>query len=356
MKLTAAVALSGGLDSAVAAAILKKEGHRVLGFHFKTGYEQVPAGTVRSVSKSRIPSCVQQVAEQIGIPLSVLDFSEAFEKEVIQYFVHAYRCGQTPNPCMVCNERIKFGLVLDSALALGASHMATGHYARIRAGADGRFFLLKGIDRVKDQSYFLARLGQNHLSRAIFPLGKYTKDQVREMAQAWGLSACHGRESQELCFVKDDSYKAFLSRSGGLSSQPGPIETTEGRKLGVHQGLHNYTVGQRQGINIPGPAPYYVLRLDDKRNRLVVGSKSELAAAECLVTQINWIDGEPPEEPISVSTRIRYRHREADSTLTVLDRHTATVRFAEAQDAITPGQAAVFYEGERVLGGGWIAR
>ena len=355
MKQTVAVALSGGLDSAVAAAFLKKKNYRVIGLHFRTGYEFTPGQATPSRPLSRISSWAQTVSEQIGIPLEVIDCSEAFEREVVRYFADTYRSGQTPNPCMVCNQRIKFGLVLEKAKALCVSTLATGHYARIRQEANGHFSLLKGVDRAKDQSYFLALLTQQQLRQAMFPLGSYTKNQVQKMAKAWGLTSCLARESQELCFVRHQSYREFLSKSAGFPREPGPILNTRGETLGQHQGLHAYTVGQRKGISIPGPAPYYVIRLDKEQNRLVIGFKSELAATECMVTRINWIETEPPDKPISVQTRIRYRHREAESILTPVDRYTATVRFSKAQYAITPGQAAVFYQGERVLGGGWIS-
>ncbi len=355
MKKTVAVALSGGLDSAVSAALLKRKNYRVIGLHFRTGYEFTPGEATPSGPLSHVNSRAQRISAQIGIPLEVIDCSEAFHREVVHYFTETYRSGQTPNPCMVCNQRIKFGLLLERARELGASTMATGHYARIRQESNGHFSLLKGVDRAKDQSYFLALLTQQQLSRAMFPLGSYTKNQVQKMAKAWGLTSCLARESQELCFVRHQSYKEFLSKSAGFPCEPGPIINTRGQTIGQHQGLHAYTVGQRKGISIPGPAPYYVIRLDKEQNRLVIGSKSKLAATECMVTHINWIETEPPDKPVSVQTRIRYRHREAESILTPLDRYTATVRFSKAQYAVTPGQFAVFYEGERVLGGGWIA-
>ncbi len=355
MKKTVAVALSGGLDSAVAAALLKKKNYRVIGLHFRTGYEFAPNILAPSRPLSRVDSWAQRVSKQIGISLEVLDASQAFEREVVRYFVDGYRSGHTPNPCIVCNQRIKFGLILERARALGASTLATGHYARICQEANGRFSLLKGVDRAKDQSYFLARLTQQQLSQTMFPLGSHTKNQVQKMARAWGLTWCLARESQELCFVRHQSYKEFLSKSAGFPREPGPIINTKGQTIGHHQGLHAYTIGQRKGIGIPGPTPYYVIRIDKEQNRLVIGSKFELTATECTVIQINWIQTEPPDKPISVQTRIRYRHREAESILTPLDRYTAKVRFSKAQYAITPGQAAVFYEGERVLGSGWIA-
>jgi tRNA-specific 2-thiouridylase len=355
MKKTVAVALSGGLDSAVTAALLKRKNYPVIGLHFRAGYEFTPGETTPSRPLSRVNSWPQRISDQIGIPLEVIDCSEAFEREVVRYFADTYRSGQTPNPCMVCNQRIKFGLVLERAKELGASTLATGHYARIRQEANGHFSLLKGVDRAKDQSYFLALLTQQQLSQAMFPLGSHTKNQVRKMAKALGLTSCLARESQELCFVRHQGYQEFLSKSAGFPREPGPIINTRGQTIGQHQGLHAYTVGQRKGISIPGPEPYYVIRLDSQQNRLVIGSKSELAATECVVTHINWIETEPPDKRISVHTRIRYRHQEAESILTPLDRYTATVRFSKAQYAITPGQAAVFYQGERVLGGGWIA-
>lgn len=349
-----AVALSGGLDSAVAAALLKKENHQVIALHFRTGYESLLGGTDSSDQLSSLDSWAERVAEQIDIPFEVIDCSEVFESEVVGYFVDAYRSGQTPNPCMVCNKLVKFGLMFEEAKARGASVLATGHYARVRREENGRFHLIKGEDQTKDQSYFLALLNQEQLSGALFPLGTYTKKQVKEMAGSFGLTSFRAGESQELCFVGEPNYKEFLSKHTGLPDKPGTIVNRKGDVIGRHNGLHAYTVGQRKGINIPGPAPYYVLRLDQENNQLVIGSKPELAATECLVKEINWIGIEPPDKPISVQTRIRYRHREADSTLTPLDHDSATVRFSEPQYAITPGQAAVFYQGDRVLGGGWI--
>ncbi|NVM22448.1 MAG: tRNA 2-thiouridine(34) synthase MnmA [Desulfobacterales bacterium] len=355
MKRTVAVALSGGIDSAVAAALLKKEDYRLIGLYFQTGYEFSPGGSTASRPFSRVNPWPLRAAEQIGIPLEVIDCSKAFEMEVVRYFIDTYRSGQTPNPCMVCNQRIKFGLMLERAKALGASALATGHYARIRQEANGQYRLLKGVDMAKDQSYFLARLSRKQLSRVMLPLGAYTKKQVREMAEAWGFTAFAEGESQELCFIRQPSYKDFLCSLAGFTRKPGPIVNTRGEILGQHRGLHAYTVGQRRGIGIPGAEPFYVIRLDSEQNRLVIGAKSELAACQCTVTDINWIGTEPPDRPISVQTRIRYRHREAESVLTPLGPDRAVVRFCEDQYAITPGQAAVFYQGERVLGGGWIA-
>jgi len=308
MKKHVAVALSGGIDSAVAAALLKKDNHQVIALHFRTGYESPFGGTDSSDPPSSLDSWAESVAAQIDIPFEIVDCSKVFESDVVSYFVDAYRSGQTPNPCMVCNQRIKFGFMLEEAKARGASTLATGHYARIQREENGRFCLTKGVDPEKDQSYFLALLNQEQLSRASFPLGTYTKKEVREMAASFSLTSFRAGESQELCFVGEPNYKEFLSKHVGLPSKPGAIVNTTGDVIGHHNGLHAFTV----------------------------------------------IGIEPPDKPISVNTRIRYRHQEAGSTLTPLDDRSATVRFSESQYAITPGQAAVFYQGERVLGGGWI--
>ena len=355
MKKTVAVALSGGVDSTVAAALLKKANCCVIGLFFQTGHEGPPGLASASKPGDRPEMWAQKAADQVGIPLEVIDCSQLFQKEVVGYFIDAYRSGQTPNPCIICNQRIKFGFILERAMALGASILATGHYVRTGQGTNGQPCLLKGVDQAKEQSYFLAFLTQKQLGQAAFPLGNYTKTQVREIAKACGLVNVRRRESQELCFIKGPSYTHFLFNLEGFSSKRGAIVDTKGDVLGHHQGLHAYTIGQRRGIGISGPEPYYVLRLDRKENRLLIGTKSELAASECTVTHIHWIDVQFPQKAIPVKTRIRYRHREAASILTPIGDNKAIVRFFQPQYAITPGQAAVFYQGDRVLGGGWLA-
>jgi tRNA-specific 2-thiouridylase len=295
------------------------------------------------------------VADRLGIEFHSVDCSPAFRREVIRYFVDTYANGQTPSPCIVCNRRIKFGVLLKAAESLGASALATGHYARIDEADAGRTLLKKGIDRGKDQSYFLCRLSPSQLNRAVFPLGEYTKTEVRALAEAQGLPVSQGRESQELCFVNQDTYKDFLVRHGNISLLSGPIVDMEDRVLGQHAGLHRYTVGQRRGIGIPAGEPYYVVALDAKNNRLIVGPKSALRYHRLTVVDVNWIGIDPPTRPLMVKTRLRYRHHEAISTLFPMDAKRVRVSFSEPQEAITPGQAAVFYRGDIVLGGGWIA-
>jgi tRNA-uridine 2-sulfurtransferase len=269
---------------------------------------------------------------------------------VVDYFSRTYLGGETPNPCMVCNPRIKFGALLEWAETEGCRALATGHYARVVCDESGRSRLFKGADPDKDQSYFLARLDQHQLARAVFPLGELTKPQVRALATARGISPPAVKESQDVCFVRTGGYAEFIGRE---PSPPGLIEDMRGTVIGEHRGLHRFTVGQRRGINRPAARPYYVVRLDRERNRLVVGTQQDLLAPACRVVAINWI-APSPGAPVRVATRVRYRTREVPSTLTPFDPGSAIVRFDAPQSAVTPGQAAVFYAGQEVLGGGFI--
>lgn len=351
MRSLIAVALSGGIDSLVAAALLKQEKRDVVGIHFKTSFEKEPSNKTNTPNSS-LEARLRAAADALNIPLVFVDISERFRVDVVRYFIREYQNGRTPNPCMVCNRRIKFGELLNKAHDLGARSVATGHYARVIQDSGGRFQLLRGLDRTKDQSYFLALLTQDQLKAARFPLGAFTKEDVRNMAQRFGITPPVANESQEVCFVEDNDYARFLTKEG-VKGSPGPIVDRAGRKIGTHQGLFAYTIGQRRGIGIPAAKPYYVVRIDIEHNQLVVGHKSELSSVECEVEGINWI-ALPPEGPIRVETRIRYKHREAPSTLFPKAGATALIRFDHPQDAITPGQGAVFYQGEEVIGGGWI--
>ena len=349
---TVAVAISGGVDSMMAAHLLNDRGHRVIGIHFLTGFES-PVRSADSTEES-IPHKIRKIGKQLRIPIEIVDCRLAFKQHVVGYFIRTYYAGQTPNPCLVCNPNIKFGSVLNFARKLGANLLATGHYARIEKDRAGISRLLRGVDRHKDQSYFLARLSQSQLSRACFPLGKMKKSDVKRLANQKGLQPITRNESQDVCFIRNTSYGEFLANLTGLEPSPGSIVDRDGRILGQHRGLHRFTIGQRRGINCPAAEPYYVLRIDSKHNRLVVGSKSDLLTATCRVVEINWIH-EPPPKPIEVLTRVRYRHKEAASMLSPIDKHTAEVHFSSPQSAITPGQGAVFYQGEEVLGGGFIS-
>ena len=341
-----AIAVSGGVDSLVSAYLLKQQERDVFGVHFLTGYERAIDSNVEAV---------QSLGRQLGIEVVVIDLKTQFKSRVVDYFTAAYRNGKTPNPCLVCNPSIKFGVLLDKARQLGASRLATGHYARVEASRGGRYRLRKGLDETKDQSYFLARLTQAQLARACFPLGSWTKVQVRALAVEKGLRPLTRQESQDVCFIRDANYADFLIKTGDVSPQSGDIVDTAGTRVGTHSGLYRYTVGQRRGINCPASQAFYVTRIDTRRNRLVVGFKDELATKSCRVTDINWIAG-APEGPMAIDTRIRYRHSAVPSRVSPVGRDGAVVRFDRPQAAVTPGQGAVFYRGDEVIGGGWIAK
>lgn len=351
MKAKTAVAISGGVDSMMAALLLKDLGHDVIGIHFITGYET--AASFLPAREAQRQHAVADIGTQLGIDVEIVDIRSEFQEQIIDYFTRTYQAGQTPNPCMRCNPVIKFGTIWSLARRLGAKHLATGHYARIHKDSAGRLHLLKGRDAEKDQSYFLARLTPRQLAVACFPLGEMTKADVKKLARQKGLHPVTREESQDVCFIKNTSYGQFLARQKGFSPQPGLIETLDGRIIGEHHGLHLFTVGQRRGINCPAAEPYYVVRLDMARNRLVVGAKKDLLASECQVVDINWIQS-PPTSPFEVRTRVRYRSREVSSTVFAGNDNTATVRFKAPLSAVTPGQAAVFYRDDEVLGGGWI--
>jgi len=351
MKKKTAIAISGGIDSLVSAYLLKEEGREVTGIHFLTGYErydkQVEKDEEAALSK------ISDLAAQLDIRLEILDCSREFKTKVVDYFTHAYRSGKTPNPCLVCNPLIKFGTVLDFALKLGAESLATGHYAGKIKGKDGLFHLVKGADTKKDQSYFLSFLTQAHLSRAIFPLSRFTKHEVIRLAGEKGLRPAVESESQDICFIREMSYGRFLSQETGFVPKPGIVVDISGKQIGIHKGIHLFTVGQRRGINCPAAEPYYVISTDVEKNLVVVGSKNDLLTDRCRVTGINWISKEQTS-PIEVHTRIRYRNKAFISTLIPEGKHTATVIFKSPQQSVTPGQGAVFYLENEVLGGGFI--
>jgi len=345
-----AVAISGGVDSLVAAFLLKAEGCDVFGLHFRTGFESV--GSPESTASPRL-SDIARIGRQLAVPIEVLDLSHQFRESVVAYFTGAYQDGRTPNPCLYCNPTIKFGHILDHVRHKGAEALATGHYARLASGPDGRRHLYRGVDTRKDQSYFLARLTQAQLTGARFPLGDLTKEAVRRIARENRLVPATRGESQDICFIKNAPYHEFLRRQEGFTPRKGPIVDTRGRRLGDHQGLHQFTVGQRRGINCPAAEPYYVIRIDHRENRLVVGHRDELAREACTVEDINWIR-HPQRFPAAVATQIRYRHRSAPSRLTESAPGSVRVAFDHPQEAVTPGQGAVFYREDEVLGGGWI--
>ena len=344
-----AVLLSGGVDSLVTARLLKDQAQAIFGIHFFTGYERQIGVEPRKAAATT----ASQLQDQLDIPIEIFDARKVFQTLVIDYFVRTYQKGRTPNPCMICNPSIKFNACRSLAEELGASHLATGHYARVMRDNDGIFHLLRGKDHKKDQSYFLARLNQQMLSKAVLPLGGFTKAETIGLSRKMGLKPVTPEESQDICFISDGTYGEFLENQPGFESQEGPVEDTDGNVIGKHRGLHHYTIGQRRGINIPASEPYYVIRIDAQQNRLVVGFKQDTFSDTSHVEDIQWIH-EPPPHAIRVMTRIRYRHEAAPSLLTPLGKHAARILFETPQSAITPGQTAVFYDGDEVLGGGWI--
>ncbi len=359
-----AIALSGGLDSLVAGYLLKQQGYSVTGIHFITGYEIEPLkgnsnrdfpGFNDRISfiKTQARDLISHIENQIGIKIELINIHDEFKKKVVEYFIETYKKGLTPNPCMVCNPQIKFDTLFYFAKCLGSVRLATGHYARILKDKKGRFHLLKGLDKKKDQSYFLALLSQKQLSSICFPLGEITKSEVKNLAKQLGITPYKEKESQDICFIKDNSYSKFLEQQDGFIPEPGMIKDIDGNILGKHKGLHHFTIGQRRGINKPSTEPYYVTGIDQAKNRLIVGRKKDLFSSKCNVVGINWIN-RAPNKPVKVKTRVRYRHTAASSTVFPVDNKNVKIHFDKPQSAITPGQCAVFYQNDEVLGGGWI--
>ncbi len=343
MNRVVAVAMSGGIDSLVAAWLLKRYAKQVIALHFTTGFE----------TDKDTPDAVAGLAFRLNIPFHPVDLSSAFRKQVVDPFVRTYLSGETPNPCMACNTAIKFGALLTAARELGAEALATGHYARVRPDARHHCHLHKGADAAKDQSYFLGFLNQKILSAAVFPLGDMTKTEVRHLAAQEGLHPTHRQESQDICFVRNQTCAAFVATRANVAHGPGPILTLDGERIGTHPGIHGFTVGQRRGLNCPSSEPYYVVRIHPGENTLVVGRKTDLYADRVRVHRLNWLVARP-DVPLRVTTRLRYRHQGATATVHLTDTDVATVRFDHPQKAPAPGQGAVFYQGDKVVGAGVI--
>jgi tRNA-specific 2-thiouridylase len=350
------VAMSGGVDSSVAAALLKEQGYDVIGISMQLwDYSGGERGRPNSCCSIDDIYDARRVADSIGIPFYVINLEEAFLKEVVEYFIKGYQDAQTPNPCIRCNQILKFNLLLRKAMELEADFLATGHYARIeKEKVCKRIALFRGRDTAKDQSYFLFTITQFQLSRLMFPLGDMKKSTVRKHASRFGLNVADKDESQEICFIQDGTYRDFIAKS--IEVMPGDIVDRNGNRLGVHRGIFNYTVGQRKGLGIGNENPLYVLGVDKKENRIIVGSGDELFADGLIAGDINWIAIEELDRPLFVETKIRYGHRGVKSTIHPAEGNSVAVRFEMPQKAITPGQAAVFYQGDMVIGGGWIKR
>ena len=352
------VGMSGGVDSSVTAALLREKGYEVIGGTMKVfpDYEQ-PSRQEGTCCSLKDIEDAKKVAKELGIPHYTFNFKDIFQKEVIDNFVEEYKNARTPNPCVVCNKEIKFKTFLKKAKEIGADYMATGHYARIARNENQRYILKKGKDKYKDQTYMLYGLKQFQLKNTLMPLGDYTKEEVREKAEKLDLEVHNKVDSQEICFVPDDDYVRFLEENfSDEISQPGPIYDINGKKLGEHEGLHHYTIGQRRGLGISLSYPVYVIDMDKKRNALIVGKNNKVSSKGLYADQLNWIPFSQLKEEMQVSVKIRYNSSEVPGFIYPQPDKNDLVKviFENEQRAVTPGQSVVFYDGDLVLGGGVI--
>jgi tRNA-specific 2-thiouridylase len=354
---TVVVAMSGGVDSSVAAALLVEAGYNVIGMMMRLWSEETFGGGAhnRCCTPEQMNDA-RKIADTLGIPFYVLDTKATFRNTVVQYFIDQHALGNTPNPCIECNRQIRFTFLQQNALALDADYLATGHYARITQADDGKYQLRTGLDPRKDQSYVLSVMGQDELAHALFPIGNHEKTEVREIAERIGLSVHSKKDSQDLCFLGDGDYRRFLRDHAPQIMETGPILTRSGEVLGEHTGLANYTVGQRRGLGVAYDVPLYVLGKDVNRNALLVGTKDELGHDELTAKRVNWVSGRAPDAPFPAQVKIRYKAKPVPATVTPLEDDRVHVQFETALRDITPGQGAVIYDGDLCLGGGLIER
>lgn len=355
---TVAVAMSGGLDSSMAAALLREKGYACIGIMMRLWSEHGPGtSSANKCCSDASVDTARQVAEQLDMPFYLINVEQTFRRQVVDPFITDYMAGLTPNPCLNCNRHIRFTYLLEYALKLGVHRLATGHHARLRQQPDGRVHLLRAADHRKDQSYVLSVLDQARLQKVLFPVGEYLKSDLRAMAHARNLPMADKPESMDLCFVADDNYRRFLHDWSPTAPQAGPILLTDGQEVGRHAGLFHYTIGQRRGLNLPNLSgqPMYVVDKDPARNAVVVGSRAELATPHFALSRVNWNQDEPPAATADLVCQTRYRGTPRACRLEWGPDAAVTVHLETAQAGVAPGQAAVFYEGDACLGGGIIA-
>ena len=348
------VAMSGGVDSSVAALLLKEQGYEVTGVTMRlwtVERDDVPPSSKRCCSVEDVEDA-RRVCQAIGAPHYVLNFEREFQKHVVDYFCQEYERGRTPHPCLACNDKIKFDFLLRRAMFLEADYIATGHYARIRPNGTG-LKLLKGADGNKDQSYVLFTLTQREMGRLLLPVGEYPKERIRQLAAEAGLPVADKPDSQEICFIPDGDYRKFVGERS--TPRPGPMVHTDGTVLGSHPGVQFFTVGQRRGLGLPGNTglPMYVVKIDAEANQVTIGREEELYRTELWASRMSFLSGQPPDGPLEVTAKIRYKASESPATLLARG-EWAEVRFREPQRAVTPGQAVVFYKGDELVAGGII--
>jgi tRNA-specific 2-thiouridylase len=349
------VAMSGGVDSSVAAAMLHQQGYEVIGMMLRLWSEPGTESQNRCCTPDSM-ALARRVAARLDIPFYVVDAKQIFYEHVVSYFKQGYLQGDTPNPCLVCNQQIRWGFLLQHALKLDAEYMATGHYVRLRQAETGKVQILRAVDDRKDQSYVLHVLNQEQLKHALFPLGEHTKGEIREMARSFGLPVASRPDSQDLCFLGRGDYRSFLRRNLPEVQKQGPILDVEGQPLGLHEGLAFYTIGQRKGLGIASPVPLYVVEKDQSSNALIVGPKEALGKRSFQAQQVNWVSGRPPQAPFRAEVKIRYKAAYAGCTVTPQGEDQVQVQLDDSLRDITSGQAAVFYDGDICLGGGIITK
>lgn len=351
------VAMSGGVDSSVAAAVLVEQGYDVVGMMMRLWSDEAMGGAEHN--RCCTPEAMddaQRIAAHIGIPFYVLDTKDVFRNKIVDFFIAGHRQGVTPNPCMECNRHIRFEYLLQNALALDADYLATGHYARITQADDGLYELRQGVDASKDQSYVLSVMGQEQLSHTLFPIGEYPKVEVRALAAKFGLRVESKKDSQDLCFLGKNDYRDFLAVYAPEIMQPGPIVRKDGTVIGQHEGLAKYTIGQRKGLGVTSLEPMYVIAMNPYRNALVVGEKQDLGRDTLTAGRINWVNGTAPTDSFRATVKIRYKSDAYPALVTPIGADRMQVQFDEPLRDITPGQGAVVYEDDRVVGGGIIEK